>query len=197
MKSDLYKSYRTRIEDAYSPMDFVSELNFSAESYAYLRDEGYRLFDMPQTDDLQKILRLLRKSGSYQWYSLALPLIRIVREEYDSETRSRSIIDEVRSTFWLILNVIVRFLILETRFNKIEKKFPEIAVKISQGFFNIKEERAKIEFLRSVRNDIEKLIDEDVGGDAMIKKSLNEKGFESNDLAALLVEMATYTKLPH
>lgn len=43
-------------------MDFVSELEFSAESYAFLRDEAYRLFEMPQTDDLQKILRLLRKS---------------------------------------------------------------------------------------------------------------------------------------
>lgn len=68
----------------------------------------------------------------------------------------------MRSTFWLILNVITRFLVLETRFNKIEKRFPEIAVKISQKYFGIKEEKSKIEFLKSVQQDIAKLFDEDI-----------------------------------
>ncbi len=136
-KSTLFESYKNAINQKNTDKereDYLEYLNTNADIFQqfkklYSVDNKGNVTTFFEDIELLELFLLLKKSGSVQWYSLAFPLIAI----YNAANSKKNIqlIQKIKTTLWLTVNLILRFQILEIRFNYLEKRIPRMARSLS------------------------------------------------------------------
>ncbi|MBP7774052.1 DUF262 domain-containing protein [Candidatus Gracilibacteria bacterium] len=198
-KTELYNKWKDwvddRKQDQISP--FIDRLGLVAKNFCAIKNiEGV------DDKNLSLLLLLLKKTNSTQWFSIGFPL----KEIWDRNPKGPEERKLVYNIFWLLANVTVRFMINETRFNNLEKKFPVIAkclslrnnVSFTDDFESITESKGKfssdIESLKHAEKLLNSIIDK-FSPDSDL--NLNDKVFDNNALATILLRMAYNSSLPH
>lgn len=126
-KDAVYSTFTGMVKDRPTALIFLSTLVDEAEDFRRLVDLSSIEFKALDPD-LKEMLLCLNRSKVKQWQSLGLCCYTLFRKKELSE-------DNLFSVLNLLLNIAIRFKILNTRFNVVEKSFPALAEVITKQKF--------------------------------------------------------------
>lgn len=193
--SGIYIAYKSVLSECnYDDTEkFLIDLKSNAENFRDITSI-YRSISTETThyisnNEFKEQLILLKKSKVRQWVTITLAL-------YNKFKGGMITIEELIDINRLLLNICLRFKILDRRFNLIEKEFPTLANCISkQEVYSTGDNNRKIfskvdtmnDVLTFVKDKLRSIIQNEVNNDRL-KEIFNENYlFEDNDLAYLVL----------
>ena len=197
----MYSGYKSIIleKEPNEVLYWVNSLGKSATDYVHFRDVYDTDGKFYNNDfDLQNMLVMLKKTGSLQWHTVAFALSKAVADEPGCHK-------ECLKTYWLLFNLILRFSLLDVRFNYLEKRLPKIARSIwGRKKYSLDENETEAsgqfetysEAIKYGQDCIRQLIDQHVP-DSKITDDIFSSDIRDNNLFNCILRLCYLGKVPH
>ncbi len=184
---NVYKTCKSILTSRDQSIQFLNELSEDAEYYRDITEltsfDDKSVTKHIPNNEIYELYLLLNKTRVKQWHVLGLLVYKNLKSNLITEDQAKYILE-------LLLRLIVRFKILNKRFNYIEKEFPSIATKVYND--------PSLPSINDIAETLQNIIDKYVPTEEL--SSILKSGyiFDDNDLAYLILrKIAFQSKIMH